>query len=497
MAISVSLVTQPDEYTSVNAINGSHIYYQAVSLSASLPAFQYVYNVYEIDQFAQTTESYIGQFYAPPRPITGDGIFTPYRALQSYVNNEPVDFNITLQGITAVSASIVEYKTNYGFSYNPGFQFTTDSFTFILEFLELNFSSPTDIKQGDQVTLLMNTNQFNPQYNGTFIVEGVNAGMTAVFLDSFYGVTPSVGFQETGIITNLQRIVGTGATAWAWNGTRQYTEEGVNFFNEFVLNGNLNDQFLTNYNSYEYFGPGAPTFSVKPVFPNQYETIGFLSDPAHVINEINIVTFDAYGNQLSNTNHGATGINYPYRKYELGVGPQNLTDAYGTSFTGVFYYELFLVNSSGFINQGRILRKIDYECQRCFYQNYQISWLNPRGSYEYWNFNLDSQRTVNNTVLEYKKVLPWNYSIGDRERTVLSQTAQVGYQINTDWVTQTDYAFLEELIYSAEVYSIENNQRIPIIITDNSYKTKTYARDQIFNLTLNFEYASLINTQNN
>ena len=498
MSFTVSLVTQPFEYTTVNAVNNSNTYYQLESTNAGAPSFQYFFDVYQYDLFTGATMAFIGEFDAPPRPISGDGIFPVGRPLQSYINNEPTEFNVQLQGIQSVSQSIVRYGTKYGFEYNPGFTFSTFDFTFILQFLGLSFSSAVDIKVGDQLTLLMASNQFNPQYNGVTTVVGTGSTGSSFFAltSEFYGTTPSI--PEYGTITNLKRITGsTSNNYWGWNGTRQYTEEGVDFFNEFVLTGSSNDQFLTNYLSYEYFGPGAPTFSVKPVFLNQYETIGFISDPAHVINEINIVTFDAYGNQLSNTTHGATGINYPYRKYELGIGPQNLTDAYGTSFTGVFYYEVFLVNSSGFINQGQILRRIDYECQRCFYKNYQITWLNPRGSYEYWNFNLDSQRTVNNTVVEYKKVLPWNYAIGARERTVLSQEAQAGYQINTNWITEHDYAFLESLTYGAEAYSIENGKRIPIIITDRTYQTKTYARDQIFNLTINFEYATLINTQNN
>lgn len=498
MIATVSIVTQPDEYTSVFAINGSHLYYQSVSASASAPAFQYVFNTYTIDQFNQTYLDFVGQFYAPPRPITGDGIFTPYRALQTYINNEPVDFNVTLQGITAVSASMVEYITDYGFQYNPSLEFSTYDFDFFFgSLLGLTFSTDPGLLIGDQITILMGINQFNPQYNTTTNIFGVGATTSGYYAITGlpYGNTPSIN--EFGTITNQLRIVGTGATAWAWNGTRQY-DETENYINEFVLTGSDTNQFLTNYKNYVWFGSGNPTFSLKPILRNQYETIGFISDPSSPINGINIITFDAVGNQLSNTTHGATGMNYPYRKYELGIGTQNLIDAYGIDFANCAYYEVILYETSGFENRGWILRMIDYTCLENFYTNYQISWLNPRGSYEYWNFYKDSQEMVNITTSEIRKVLPWNYTLGNRERTVLTQQVQKSYKINTNWITQNDYNFLQELFYSAEVYWIDSNHnRIPIMITDKQWTSKSYARDDIFNLSLTFEYSSLTNIQSN
>lgn len=496
MSLTVSLVTQPDTYTTVNAINGSHLYYQAVSASASLPAFQYVFNVYQIDQYAQSVEAFVGQFFAPPRPVTGDGIFTPYRALQSYVNNEPVDFPVNLRGITSASASIVEYQTNYGFSYNPQFQFQTFN---LGGKLGLSFSYFPDIKVGDQVSLLMSTNQFNPQYNTT-----TNIFLTASGGPTFaagtvlsYGTTPSL--PEFGFITNLQRIVATGATAWAWNGTRQYQEQ-ENFFTNYVLTGATNDQFLTNYNNSLFFGPGAPTFSIKPTILGQYETIGFLSSPtsSNNITGITIITFDSSGNQLTNTTHGASGINYPFRKYEIGVGTQNLIDAYGTNFTNCDFYEIILTGAAS-AEKGWISRRIDNSCQYCFYPNFQLTWLNPRGSYEYYNFYKDSQETINVTTNEIRKVLPWNYTVGARERTILTNVAQSGFKLNTNWITQYDFNWLmKELVIGSEAYLIyQNNQRIPIMITDRQYVAKSYVRDQLFNLTISFEYSSQINIQNN
>lgn len=498
--ITVSLTTEPDQYTTVNAINGSHLYYQAVSASFSVPAFQYIFDVYEIDQFSQAAEAFIGKFTAPPRPITGDGIFTPYRPLQTYVNNEPVDFSVTLKGITAVSASMVEYRTNYGFEWNPSYLFSTlDVFTD----LTLTFSTHVDILPGDQITLSMNTNLYNPQYNTSYIVQSIgtiSGHFVAILPPGTYGNTPPTGINETGYVTNLQRIVGTGATAWAWNGTRQYNET-QNFYNEFVLTGLSSDRFLTSYDSGEVYFGGLPIpQNIKSTRLGQYETIGFISDPVtDPIGELAIIGFDSQGNQIINVTTGATGINYPYRKYEIGIGPQNLKEAYGVDVTGCTFYEVIPVRTSGFIELGAVLRRIDYTCIPCYYQNFQLSWLNARGSYEYFNFYKDSQQSITVITNEMRKVLPWNYTIGDRERTVLSQQAQESWTINTDWLSEYDYNWLyKEIIVGAEAYLIDSNHnRIPIIITDKDGQAKTIARDELFNFKVSFDYASQINVQGN
>lgn len=496
---NVTLLTTPDTYATVNAEGYDHIWYQFNSTASAEPNFKYVVDLYEKDQFYGTTQDYLGRFTLPPRPITGDGIFSPAKVLKSVIDNSPVDFNVTLQGITAVSASIARYSANYGFQYNPGFTFSTNEVAIFDSFLELTFATPTDVKVGDSIEIIMDNQKFNPQYNGPAIVNFVlpsSGGATGAITNLFYGATPSPPFIETGKITNLIRVTGTSSDLWAWNGTKQYTEQGVNFFNEFVLNGSNVEQFLTDYTNYEFFGPGNPTFSMKPTYLGQYETIGLLSDPADPITGLTIITFDAAGNQLTNNSFGATGMNYPYRKYEIGIGTQNLIDKYGTDFTNCAFYEVFLEGNDSAI-RGQILRRIDYDCQYCWYDIYQITWLNRRGSYEYYNFNKDSQRSIQINRVEWKRELPVPYTIGQRGQSVLSQDIEIDYQIQTNWISQYDYAFLEELVSSPEVYVVdENNNRVPIVITDSTYATKTFVRDQLFNLVVKFKYAYKLNIQN-
>ena len=77
--------------------------------------------------------------------------------------------------------------------------------------------------------------------------------------------------------------------------------------------------------------------------------------------------------------------------------------------------------------------------------------------------------------------------------------------INSNWITEDDSIWLEELLTSPEVYVLGNTDtlggastgyKLPIIITDTTYEVKTAIRDRLFNLVVNFKYAYVTNLQN-
>lgn len=492
MSATVSLTTIPNTYTTVNAEGYDSLWYVLNSASASLPNFTYVMDFFTKDQFYGTQQLYLGRFNFPPQPVTNNGIFSPAKLLRSVVEDEPVDFPVNLHGVIAVSASITRYTAKYGFQYNPGVTFSTFDAPF---FGFLAISTLLPMVNGDEVILQFDNQKVNPQYNGPTVV--VPFGSNTYITGNIFNTNATAS--QSGIITNVVTVPGTSSDLWSWNGTKQYDEAGDNMFPEFVLANSGTSNLLTDYQNQIFFGPGAPTFSMKPTYLGQYETIGFLSDPAFPIDAVDIITFDQAGNQL--TNHAfALTMSYPYRKYEFGIGTQNLTETYGTSFTGAAYYEVIFYDSAhSNITRGAILRRIDYDCQYCWYDIYQLTWLNRRGSYEYYNFNKDSKRTVNIQRTEWKRELPVPYSLGDRGRSVLSQDIDINYVINSNFISQYDSAFLEELITSPEVYVVQQNasaSRIPIMINDVSYTPQTYARDVLFNCVVSFKYAYNLNIQN-
>jgi hypothetical protein len=139
---------------------------------------------------------------------------------------------------------------------------------------------------------------------------------------------------------------------------------------------------------------------------------------------------------------------------------------------------------------------LDTDCQ--VYNNVRLMFLNSYGAFDFFNFRLDDKMTYNVTRNEYKQELTIPYTTGARQRTILSQKVQEQHTINTNWVDQNVYSFLSDLVTSPEVYVINENTGdiLPIIVVDTSYEFKTAYREQLFNLTLTYEYSYGLDVQN-
>jgi len=136
-----------------------------------------------------------------------------------------------------------------------------------------------------------------------------------------------------------------------------------------------------------------------------------------------------------------------------------------------------------------IFRKLNTDCS--IYETIQICFINQTGGNEFWYFNKDSKRTVTTDRQEFNKVLSPTYQIGNRGRTVYSVVSRDVWRINTDWISEYDYSFLEQLIQSTEAYWVKNSgtEMHPIVIINKDYPIKTMLRDNLFNMTLDFEMA--------
>lgn len=137
-------------------------------------------------------------------------------------------------------------------------------------------------------------------------------------------------------------------------------------------------------------------------------------------------------------------------------------------------------------------RKIVNPCS--IYETIQLLFINQMGGNEFWYFNKDSKRTVNLDRQEFNKVLAPVYNIGDRGRTVYSIVSKDVWRINTDWISEYDYSYLEQLILSPEVFWVKSNgnggtYNYPIVIVNKDYPIKTMLREGLFNMTLDFEMA--------
>ena len=489
MSATVSLLYEPDYLEPVNA----EMWYGLTSASASVvDEFTYVIDVWKLNQFSGNTQSKLGRFKFPPRPSDYYGVFSVNKALKSEISNVgPTVIDPDISTPVLISDLYVRYQIYYGFEYNPNITYydfvNTPSFGIALQ------SNP-NLLVGDYININKTNNTVNSQYNGVHIVgtfssgtvsiPGLTFGAYFVGLDGSFGVSTPVG-TDGGIIDNLLRVSGTSSKRLGFHGTRQYEEAYKDFGTDYLMTlTSSNSKFLTNYSGY------------KNIKPYEYETENLMYEVTSPTFSYILNTYDSNSTLIGTYTHSfVLSVNRKY--YSFPTGTRNLVTTFATAslFNGVYSYDLSIYESGGSRLSELLSRKIDYTCS--LYEDVRIVFLNRMGGYDYWTFNKDNKRTANITRTEYKKVLPALYTIGERGQTTLSQNIEYTYSLNSDWVTEYEYSFLEELVTSPNVFIVKSDATlIPINITDTSYQIKTQLRDKLFNMTINYKLSNSINIQN-
>jgi hypothetical protein len=244
MAATVSLVTQPDLLAPVN----KELWYQVNSGSSSVTNFKYIFRVQEkLEPFASTSFTALNIYKIPPRPTTGDGLFSPHRLLKSFILNKvnpyQTDWKSGFVSSTApgIPGALVQYNVKYGYEYNPS-QNWADTY-FQSGNLGLTFSTPHGLELGDIITLDKDNKTVNPSYDGTCsVIQVVDTRL--IKTDKAWGVS---SINESGTITSLLRLTATSSNRTTYNGTRQYMERTKDFSTTNILNGSTSS-FLSTYN---------------------------------------------------------------------------------------------------------------------------------------------------------------------------------------------------------------------------------------------------------
>ncbi len=206
------------------------------------------------------------------------------------------------------------------------------------------------------------------------------------------------------------------------------------------------------------------------------------------------VALSGHGITVPNINFIPTGIwninNIPNSLRQSGVLTGDIID-----ITRDDFYDVFIQNSLNNRASESMRYIIDDRCS--MYQPVRVQFLNSLGGYDYFNFNLVSRKTLNVTRNTYKKNLPIpNYSIGDREKSVLDIDGNIVYELNSDWVTNEESEWMEELLKSININIIDSNgNAFPVLIQEGSVEIQKSINNRLMQYAFNFETAYTINGQ--
>ena len=151
--------------------------------------------------------------------------------------------------------------------------------------------------------------------------------------------------------------------------------------------------------------------------------------------------------------------------------------------------------------------RVNLDCQPRS-TSYNLHFLNSLGGYDTMLFSLVNRQSRTGQKKSYANleyVLNTSTYAMDRKNAngiLYGGTTQfwgeqtINMKLTSDWVNETDYTWLKELIYSPEVYlEVVSNTFYPVSITDSNWQEKKKYQDKQFNLELNIELASKVNSQ--
>lgn len=151
------------------------------------------------------------------------------------------------------------------------------------------------------------------------------------------------------------------------------------------------------------------------------------------------------------------------------------------------------------------LYRFDMVCEPR-YEIHRLHFLNRFGGFETRNFSKVSRKNLKIDKADFGK-LPYTIdsngavsyhnanNVYNETTSVYSSQYSEKLTLNTDILSDEEYAWLQDLILSPLVYIEQEGYFISIGITANNYELKKQINDKLTNLTIDIEFGDKLNTQ--
>lgn len=287
--------------------------------------------------------------------------------------------------------------------------------------------------------------------------------------------------EEYGTSGTVYANIETSGTYHAWNGVLDPLDY-VDYIQQDYLIYDTASKFLTN-------SPNTTSAAAKKVKTTENEWLYFITSGTNQAAKA-VVSY------YNGSNFGFTVIN-PYSTVTIGdqmflrfgVGYNQLS----ADFTGtVQTYNVYIADSSN-VRKSEI-RYYEVHNYCTIHDNYRLHFLNKLGGFDSFTFTAVSKDSLTIDRQKYKKV--WgsmsgsNYTFtkGELQESTFSTIIKDKLLINSDWITEAQSYWLEELVTSPIVYWETNSTLIPINITNTSYDKKKVENEKMFNLIIEAEF---------
>ena len=135
------------------------------------------------------------------------------------------------------------------------------------------------------------------------------------------------------------------------------------------------------------------------------------------------------------------------------------------------------------------------------YNNYKVSFVNKLGAIQDLWFNkkrtdkFEIERDSFSTSTITSTTSSVSYNLYDPSTVVQDVSSKKSIILNTSFVKEEYNEVIRQLLSSEDIWIVEDNKTIPILVKDSNFTYRTHLNDKLVNYTIEFEYAfSGINT---
>ena len=184
---------------------------------------------------------------------------------------------------------------------------------------------------------------------------------------------------------------------------------------------------------------------------------------------------------------GPNNINQIPTGYIVGGLPQPLITASVAAYE-IYFYDQHLVQST---ETHRFT--INSECSK--YESYRIWFLNKLGGYDAFTFykqntfNSEIKRETFKSNLGVQTLTSQSYTASQRAVTQYNTKIKDTISCNSNWISEAQSVWLEELVTSPDVYVEKSGVLVPINLLNSNYERKYVVNKHLFNLKIDWQYS--------
>jgi hypothetical protein len=304
-------------------------------------------------------------------------------------------------------------------------------------------------------------------------------------------------YEEYGTTPALSGLLATSTAVFCWNGVLGYSawvNYAVTQFRQMTSQVDVSSLLSDNY--------------INKIKLTEKGFISVMVGEANAVTNIGVFAVNAAGTIIQTTyilNPFTAVSNTASRFITLPAGPVNLNQILNANLnattqnqgniipSNTSWYEIKTTGNSAISKSYRF--NITEVCSK--HTPVRLHFLNRLGGYDSFTFDLLNTNQSNIERKEYRQNLggfvgsTYSYDIKDRSATIFDTQIKTIQTLNSNWITDLEATWLEQLLTSPDVYMEVGTQLQAVNITDSSYIQKKTVNDQLFNLTVTIEKSFL------